>query len=87
MCIICRKFKKGTINAEEAREELEEQYDYLNEEHIEEIEELINSEEDAYDYLYNRKDRTYKELQEDDHEDDELPLLDEEYDLGDEDEE
>jgi hypothetical protein len=87
MCTICRRFKKGTITAEEAREELEEQSDYLNEDHIEEVEDLINTEEDAYDYLFNRKDASYKELQEDDYDDEELPLLDEDYDLGGEDEE
>jgi hypothetical protein len=86
MCTICRKFKKGTITAEEAREELEEQSDYLNEDHIEEIEDLINTEEDAYDYLFSRKGASYKEVQDEDYEE-ELPLLDDEYDLGDEDEE
>ena len=86
MCTICRRFKKGTITAEEAREELEEQYDYLNEDHVEEIEELISTEEDAYDYLYNRKGSLPKES-DDDYEDEELPLLDDEYELGEEDEE
>ena len=37
MCIICRKFKKGTWEVSEAREQLEEQMEYLTEEHIEEI--------------------------------------------------
>lgn len=51
MCSICKKFKKGSIDIEEAREELEEQMEYLSEEHIEEIEEMLFTAEDTYDYM------------------------------------
>jgi uncharacterized membrane-anchored protein YhcB (DUF1043 family) len=36
---------------EEAREELDEQAEYLSEDHIEEIEELLCETEDSYDYI------------------------------------
>lgn len=55
MCSICRKFKKGTIDVEEAREELEEQIEYLSEEHVEEIEHMLFEAEDTYDYMMERK--------------------------------
>jgi len=55
MCVICKKFKKGTITADEARDELEEQMEYLSEEHIEEIEHMIFEAEDTYDYMMERK--------------------------------
>ena len=32
MCTICRKFKKGSLSVAEAREELEDQIEYLSEE-------------------------------------------------------
>jgi len=55
MCQICRKLKKGSISVSEAREELEEHSVYLNEEHIEEIEEMLFEGEDTYDYIKERK--------------------------------
>jgi len=56
MCTICKKFKKGTISVEEAWDELEEQSVYLNEDHIDEVEALLNDDvEDVYDYLKDRK--------------------------------
>jgi thioredoxin-related protein len=55
MCSICKKFKKGTIDADEAREELEEQIEYLSEEHIEEIEHMLFEAEDTYIYMMERK--------------------------------
>lgn len=54
MCTICKKIRKGSISIEEAREELDEQSEYLTEEHVEEIEELLYAEEDAYDYVRQR---------------------------------
>ena len=54
MCTICKKFKKGTIDADEARELLEEMMEYLSEEHIEEVEEIIFEAEDTYDYMMER---------------------------------
>ena len=54
MCTICKKFKKGTIEVEEARELLEETMEYLSEEHIEEIEEMLFEAEDTYDYMMER---------------------------------
>ena len=42
MCSICKKFKKGSITTDEAREELEEQMEFLSEEHVEEIEQIAN---------------------------------------------
>lgn len=55
MCQICRKLNKGSITVEEAREELEEQAEFLSEDHIEEIEELLCEAEDAYDYIREHK--------------------------------
>jgi len=54
MCVICKKFKKGSISVEDAREELEEQMEYLSEEHIEEIEEMLFEAEDTYVYMMER---------------------------------
>jgi cell division protein FtsB len=54
MCIICRKFKKGTWEIGEAREQLEEQMEYLTEEHIEEIEEMLLIAEDKAEYMSER---------------------------------
>ena len=87
MCAICRKFKKGSLTTEGARRELEEQAEYLSEEHIEDIEEMLSeSEEDVYDYI-NERQAAYKikDRVDDDgyvDEDEELPRVDEEYDLG-----
>lgn len=55
MCQICKKFKKGSITINEAREELEEHAQFLNEDHIEEIEEMLFEAEDTYDYIKERK--------------------------------
>lgn len=55
MCQICKKFKKGSITVNEAREELEEHSQFLNEDHIEEIEEMLFEAEDTYDYIKERK--------------------------------
>lgn len=55
MCQICRKLIKGSITVDEAREELEEQAEFLSEEHIEEIEELLCETEDSYDYINEHK--------------------------------
>lgn len=54
MCTICRKFKKGSIEIGEAREQLEEQMEYLTEEHIEEIEEMLLIAEDKLEYMNER---------------------------------
>ncbi len=51
MCTICKKLKKGTLTVEEAREELDEQAEYLSEDHIEEIEEMLLIEEDSQNYI------------------------------------
>ena len=55
MCVICKKFKKGSISVEDAREDLEEQMEYLSEEHIEEIEEMLFEAEDTYVYMMERR--------------------------------
>ncbi len=55
MCVICKKFKKGSISTEEAREELEEQMEYLSEDHIEEIEQMLFEAEDTYIYMMERR--------------------------------
>ena len=82
MCTICRKFKKGSLTVSEAREELEEQIEYLSEEHIEEVEEMILQEEDMLDYMKNRhmEDAEYDENSYE-YDEDEAPSYDEEYDL------
>lgn len=82
MCTICRKFKKGSLTVSEAREELEEQIEYLSEEHIEEIEEMILQEEDMLDYMKHRH-MEDAEYDEDSYEYDEgeAPDYSEEYDL------
>ena len=54
MCSICKKFKKGSITTDEAREELEEQMEFLSEEHVEEIEQMLFEAEDTYIYMMER---------------------------------
>ena len=82
MCTICKKFKKGTLSVSEAREDLEEQIEYLSEEHIEEIEEMILQEEDMLDYMKHRhaEDAEYDESSYE-YDEDEVPSYDEEYNL------
>jgi hypothetical protein len=85
MCTICKKFKRGTISVDEALEELDEQAEYLTEDHIEDIEEMLSEAEDAYDYISERKgDYVSADDEEMAYDDNDLPLLDESYDLGDE---
>lgn len=91
MCQICRKFKKGSLSVSEAREELEEQSEYLTEEHIEEIEEMLFEAEDTYDYIREHKnsllsDEYSDDDYEDDYGDDDLPEDSEQYVIDDEDE-
>lgn len=93
MCQICRKFKKGSLTIAEAREELEEQAEYLSEEHIEEIEELLFVAEDTYDYIQERKNQLketeaydYEEYEDRYMEDDGLPDGSDKYIIEDEDE-
>lgn len=94
MCSICRKFKKGSLTIDEAREELEEQAEYLSEEHMEEIEEMLFQAEDTYDYIQERKQQLdndddsydYEEYEDRYMEDDGLPEGTDKYILGDEDE-
>lgn len=86
MCNICKKFKRGSISIEEAREELDEQAEFLTEEHIEDIEELLSEAEDTYDYITERKKKSIDlDVDDQDYEDGDLPDFDEKYDLGDED--
>jgi len=86
MCTICKKFKRGSISLTEAREELDEQAEYLSEDHIEDIEEMLSEAEDAYDYISERK-NGLSQIEEDEeyYEEDELPEFDDKYDLGEED--
>jgi CTP:phosphocholine cytidylyltransferase-like protein len=84
MCSICKKFKRGSISVEEAREELDEQAEFLTEEHIEDIEELLSEGEDAYDYITERK-KAQLDIDDEDYEDDNLPSFDERYILDKED--
>jgi len=84
MCQICRKLNKGSISVEEAREELDEQAEYLSEEHIEEIEELLCEAEDTYDYINERKVSLLSEQEDADDAaigETELPEFDEDYNL------
>lgn len=85
MCNICKKFKRGSISIEDAREELDEQAEFLTEEHIEDIEELLSEAEDTYDYITERKKKVELDTDDEDYEDDDLPDFDEKYDLGGED--
>ncbi len=86
MCTICKKFKRGSISLSEAREELDEQAEYLSEDHIEDIEEMLSEAEDAYDYISERKNGLSQiEEAEEYYEEDELPEFDNKYDLGEED--
>ncbi len=55
MCAICKKFKKSSISVQEAREELDEQMEFLSEEHIEEIEQMLFEAEDTYEYMMERR--------------------------------
>jgi hypothetical protein len=81
MCSICKKFKRGTISVDEAYEELDEQAEFLTEEHIEEIEELLSEKEDAYDYITERKKISNEYDIDDEDREDDLPLFDDRYDL------
>jgi len=83
MCTICRKFKKGSLSVAEAREELEDQIEYLSEEHIEEVEELLFQEEDMVEYMQQRRMQEIDEDEgyEDEGYDEELPNYDDEYDI------
>ena len=89
MCQICRKLNKGSITVDEAREELEEQAEFLTEEHIEEIEELLFEAEDTYDYINEHKAALLNESSDDGEDgvvgETDLPDYDEEYDLKEED--
>lgn len=87
MCQICRKFKKGSITVSEAREELEEFSQFLNEEHIEELEEILFDSEDTYDYIKERKNAFLNEELVYDEDDGiigetELPTFDENYSIN-----
>lgn len=90
MCVICKKFKKGTIDIDEAREMLEEASEYLTEEHIEEVEEMIYVAEDTMEYMNQRR---LEQLEEDgiayDEEEEsyeeELPDYSDEYDIEEDD--
>lgn len=84
MCSICKKFKRGTISVDEALEELDEQAEFLTEDHIEDIEEMLSEAEDAYDYITERK-KLEIDADDQDYEDDDLPDFDEKYDLDKED--
>lgn len=87
MCNICKKFKRGSISVDEAYEELDEQFEFLTEEHIEEIEELLSESEDSYDYITERKKsiKDYEDIEDEYRNEDELPDFDEKYNLeGDE---
>jgi hypothetical protein len=93
MCQICRKFKKGSLTVDDAREELEEQAEYLSEDHVEEIEEMLFQAEDTYDYIQERKKQIadddsldYEEYEDRYMDDDGLPEGSDKYDLEDEDE-
>lgn len=86
MCQICKKFKRGSIGIEEAREELEEQAEFLTEDHIEDIEEMLSSAEDTYDYITERKKpvKDYEDLEEEyTNEEEDLPDFDDQYNLDD----
>ena len=86
MCSICKKFKKGSISVDEAYEELDEQFEFLTEDHIEEIEELLSEGEDTYDYITERKKKVLDlDIDDQDYEDADLPDFDEKYDLNKED--
>lgn len=72
MCTICKKLKKGSIDVAEAKDMLEEMTEYLSEEHIEEVEQIIFETEDTYDYMMDRR-RQQMELDGVDEEDDYAP--------------
>ena len=82
MCAICKAFKSGALSPEEARESLEEQSEFLTEEHIEDIEHMILVSEDSDNFLHEFRRYAYDEdedLEERDEEDyDEYPDEDEE---------
>lgn len=84
MCTICKKFKRGSISLTEAREELDEQAEYLSEDHIEDIEEMLSEAEDAYDYISERKSGLVSD-EEEYYEEDELLEFDDKYNLNEED--
>jgi len=63
MCMICKGLELRKYSATEARERFEEMYDLIDEDHLEEVEELLAEYEDEEDYIadatrsyYNRDD-------------------------------
>lgn len=86
MCNICKKFKRGSITLEEAFDELDEQADYLTEDHIEDIEEMLSDGEDTYDYINERNNKSSIIDEDEDYEEDGiLPDYDDDHDLDEED--
>ena len=79
MCTICRKFKKGSISVEEAREQLEEQLEFLNEDHVEDIELMLFEAEDTYEYITLRREERAEFEDEEFYEEDDFPEESEEY--------
>lgn len=89
MCVICKKFKKGTVDIDEAREMLEEASEYLTEEHIEEIEEMLYVAEDTMEYMNQRRLEQLEEdgisYDEEESYEEELPDYSDEYDIEEDD--
>ena len=86
MCVICKKFKKGTVDIDEAREMLEEASEYLTEEHIEE---MLYVAEDTMEYMNQRRLEQLEEdgisYDEEESYEEELPDYSDEYDIEEDD--
>lgn len=72
MCMICRGLELRKYTAEEARERFDEMYDLIDEEHLEEVEELLAEYEEEEEYLTQAKKNYYNRDEEPYFDEDEL---------------
>lgn len=75
MCMICRGLQTGKLSVNEAREKYEDMLELIDEEHQEEIEELLAEVQDEQDY-WDDATRDYFRKESDDYIDEEEYLED-----------
>ena len=77
MCMICRGLENGKLSVKSAREKYEEMLDLIDEEHQEEIEDLLAEHEDTVDSwnttvrYFAKEDSFYDDVSEEDYFEDE----------------
>lgn len=70
MCMICRGLQTGKLSVKEATEKYEDMLDLIDEDHQEEIEELLAEQQDEQDY-WDDATRDYFKMENDDYMDEE----------------